>query len=449
MKKVFITKLLAAILAGTMLLSLTACRGSQEGQKMGQGQQTEQETEKSVQSKNLMEGYSPIDENGYINIIGCEYNPDLVQAQITDFSVRLFQNSSKEGENTLISPTSVLAALAMTANGAKNQTLTQMEEVFGLNVEQLNSYLLYYMQGLPNEEKYKLSMANSIWFTDDERFTVNQDFLKTNGDYYQAGIYRSAFDKSTLDDINRWVEQNTDGMIRNILDEIPEEAVMYLINTLAFEAEWLDTYEENQVREGVFTTEDGTKQKAEMMYSDESLYIEDEQATGFIKYYNGKKYAFAALLPNEGVTVSEYVAGLSGEKVRSLLENPKEIHVNAAIPQFETEYDVIMNDVLIKMGMTDAFSKDNADFTGLGSSTVGNIFIGRVIHKTFITVGPLGTKAGAATVVEVTPESAPFHEEEETVYLDRPFVYMLIDCENNQPFFMGTCMSVEAECGLE
>ena len=108
-----------------------------------------------------------------------------------------------------------------------------------------------------------------------------------------------------------------------------------------------------------------------------------------------------------------------------------------------------MNDVLIKMGMKDAFHSWDADFTGLGTSTAGNIIISRVIHKTYITVGPQGTKAGAATVVEMKDECAPFYEESKTVYLDRPFVYMLIDCENNQPFFVGTCMSVVEECGLE
>ena len=97
----------------------------------------------------------------------------------------------------------------------------------------------------------------------------------------------------------------------------------------------------------------------------------------------------------------------------------------------------------MQMGMTDAFNGAIADFKGLGTSDRGNIFISRVIHKTYIEVSPKGTKAGAATVVEMEDECAPWFEEMKTVHLDRPFIYMLIDCENNQPFFMGTCMSVE------
>ena len=434
--KRFISSLFVYVLIFTIILPLTACSGEGKGIGSGIGK---------IKSDNLMDSLADSE-----IITDYDYDPtEYEQQKMTDFAVRLFQNSIEEGKNTLISPTSVIVALSMTTNGAKNNTLTQMEEVMGLSTEELNVYLYNYRKNLPQGDKYKLQLANSIWFTNHERFTVNESFLRVNQAYYQADIYQSAFDAATLKDINLWIEQKTDGMIKNILDEIPPEAVMYLINALAFEAEWSDTYDEGQVRKGIFTTENGVEQSVDMMYSDESVYIEDEQATGFIKYYNGEKYAFVALLPNEGVTVSEYVAGLSGEEIRELLENPKQIHVNAALPQFESEYDVLMNDVLIKMGMTDAFHARNADFTGLGTSTDGNIFINRVIHKTYITVGPQGTKAGAATVVEMMDECAPFYEESKTVYLDRPFVYMLIDCENNQPFFMGTCMSVVEACGLE
>ena len=368
---------------------------------------------------------------------------DVSDAAVTDFAIRLFKESMADGENTLISPLSVLVALSMTANGADNETLSQMEAVLGMPIEQLNTWIHSYMENLPEAEKYKLSLANSIWFTDDERFTVNQDFLQTNADYYGADIYRAPFDDDTCKDINKWVKDNTDGMIKNILDQIPQEAVMYLINALAFDAEWQDIYFENQVREGEFTTENGEKRNVDMMYSEENKYLEDKHATGFIKYYKDRKYAFAALLPKEGTTVSEYIASLDGEHLNELLTNAKSVFVNTSIPKFETEYDVEMSAVLSGMGMPDAFSGATADFSKLGHSTAGNIFINRVLHKTFISVDERGTKAGAATVVEMNDECALIIEDPKQVFLDRPFVYMLIDCETNQPFFIGTMMDVE------
>ena len=388
-----------------------------------------------VQTKDLMEGITP-------NNVDALDDLSSQNADVIDFAIRLFKASNENGKNTLISPLSVLCALAMTANGAEEETLAQMEEVLGMTTDELNMYLYSYMKNLPQGDKYKLSLANSIWFTEDERFTVNQDFQQTNADYYGADIYRAPFDKQTLKDINNWVKQNTDGMIPEILDQIPPEAIMYLVNALAFEAEWSEIYEKHQVKDGEFTKEDGTKQDVKFMYGSEGTYFEDEKATGFMKRYKGGKYAFVAMLPNEGVSVSEYIASLDGESLNALLANPQYATVRTSIPKFETEYKVEMSDILQSMGMTEAFDMYNADFEGLGTSTDGNIYISRVLHKTFISVGEKGTKAGAATIVEMKNGAAAEPTEPKEVYLDRPFVYMLVDCENNIPFFIGTMMDV-------
>ena len=356
---------------------------------------------------------------------------------IADFAVKLIQNNNESDENTLLSPLSVLCALAMMANGAQGETLAQMEASFGLPVEELNEYLHAYIKSLPSDNKYKVSLADSIWFKDDENLRIEQDFLQINADYYSASIYKAAFDNTTLKDINDWVSDNTDGMIRDILTEIPDDAVMYLINALAFDAEWETVYKENQIREGTFTAQSGVMRDVEMMYGGEQTYLDDGNATGFVKYYSGRKYAFVALLPNEGLSVSDYISTLSGDSLMSTLENAQSVRVQTAIPKFENEYSVEMSDILKAMGMTDAFDGDVADFTGLGTQKDANIFISRVIHKTYIAVDEKGTKAGAATVVEAAGTSAA-PEQPKTVYLDRPFVYMLIDCTANLPIFIGT-----------
>lgn len=357
---------------------------------------------------------------------------------VTDFAVRLFKAGNEEGKNVLISPLSVLCALSMTANGADGQTLAQMEEVLGMTTQELNAYLHSYMQALPQGEKYKLSLANSIWFTDHERFTVNRDFLQTNADYYGASIYSAPMDQQTCEDINLWVQEKTDGMIPHILDQIPESAIMYLVNALVFDAEWSHIYEEYQIRDGEFTTEAGKTRNVKLMHSEEGIYLADEKATGFVKYYHGR-YAFVAMLPNEGVTLSEYVASMDGAALQELLADPQYYTVQAAIPRFESEYSAEMSGILANMGMPDAFDPYKADFSKLGTSAEGNISISRVIHKTAITVDASGTKATAATVIEATDGCAMVEPQEvKEVILDRPFVYMLIDCENNIPFFLGT-----------
>ena len=372
---------------------------------------------------------------------------DAGAAAAADFGVRLFQTSMEEGKNTLISPLSVLYALAMTTNGADGETLSQMEQVLGMDCENLNSFMLAYLDLLPEGKAYKMSLANSIWFKDDPNFAVEQSFLQTNADYYGAGAYKAAFDEGTRNDINNWVKEHTDGMIPEIIDEIPDEAIMYLVNALAFDAKWADEYEEHQIREGRFTMEDGTRQDVDMMHSEEYTYLEDDLATGFIKYYKDRKYAFVAMLPNEGVSVSQYVDSLTSEHLRELLNNPQDLTVFASIPKFETEYDIEMSEVLQEMGMTDAFDWRVADFSRLGTYNVDgmNICISRVLHKTFISVSEQGTRAGAATAVEMVAEGAMEIVDFKEVVLDRPFVYMLIDCETNLPFFIGTMMNVNSD----
>jgi serpin B len=415
MKKRLIAGLLSVTLAVSALFSLSGCGVS-------------------AQAADLMAGVKASEVSADADLTGGDVK------EIANFAVKLFQKSTSSDENTLVSPLSVLCALAMTANGAGGETLAQMEEVFGLSMPELNDYLYTYLNNLPSGDKYKVSIANSIWFKDDKTLTVEKDFLQTNADYYGASIYKALFDEKTLKDINAWVSDKTDAMIKDILDEIPDDAVMYLINALAFDAEWETIYNENDVREGSFTTEAGEKKSVEMMYAPEYQYLDDGNATGFIKYYADRKYAFAALLPNENISVDDYIASLTGEGLISTLQNAQSLEVNTAIPRFESEYTVEMIDILESLGMTDAFDGVRADFFGLGKSADGNIFISRVIHKTYIAVDEKGTKAGASTVVEMSDRAAP--SEPKTVYLDRPFVYMLIDCKTNLPLFIGTLTDI-------
>ncbi len=366
---------------------------------------------------------------------------------LTDFAVRLFRAANETDRNTLISPLSVVYALAMTANGARGETLAQMKDALGMDVgggwnETLNAL----RQTLNRQEGSRLDMANSIWFTQNSRFTPEQDFLQCNADYFGAELYRAPFDDSTLQAINNWVKEKTHDMIPEILDRIPEEADMYLVNALAFEAEWAEPYDEYAVLEGNFTLSDGTVKDVDFLWSSEGAFLPDGNARGFIKYYKGGRYAFAALLPDEGVRLEDYVASLTGERLYQLLSRPKLVSVTAAVPKFEADYDTELSAVLKTLGMTDAFDEDLADFSALGHGN-GNLYIGRVLHKTFISVGEEGTRAGAATVVEMPeatsaePEPMP---EPERVILDRPFVYMLVDLKTNAPFFIGTILDPAA-----
>lgn len=362
-----------------------------------------------------------------------------------NFSLELFKNvqGKKNGENVLVSPLSVASALAVTANGADGETLAEMERLLGgdIDIDQLNSYLYSYLQSMTSGEGFKLHIANSVWFRDDPRLTVEKDFLQKTVDYYDAEVYREAFDDKTANAINNWVKANTDSMIPKIIDKIDGDTVMYLINALAFDSEWAEIYEKDQVYDGIFTDSKGNKQNVEMMNSIEYGYLEDENAVGFLKSYKGGKYSFAALLPNENISAADYIQGLTAEKLLQNLSEPQSCSVIAKIPKFSYDFGLSLNETLKTMGMPLAFSS-SANFSKMAQSTNGNLYISDVIHKTFIVVDEKGTKAGAATAVEIKDESAPYVEDPKTVILDRPFVYMIIDNETSLPIFIGAVESV-------
>lgn len=362
-----------------------------------------------------------------------------------DFSVRLFQQSFEEQENTLLSPICVLSALSMTANGAGGNTLAQMEQVLGMSLAELNDTVGTWQRQNMTDDSSSLKTANSIWFNDTDRFSVNEAFLETGVAYYGSSVYREPFDDQTLKDINRWVSKKTDGMVEDILDRIPEDAMMYLISALAFDAKWQNEYEKNDVRYGRFTQRDGEVVNVTMMDSIETTYIEDENAAGFIKYYKGGEYAFAALLPDKGLSIDEYVATLTGERLVSVLKNARVATVAASLPSFEAMYSAEMSEELMEMGMTDAFDWMVSDFSAMGSmSDETNLCIDRVIHKTFISVAEEGTRAGAAAVVEMAAEGAAMMPEEYyEVILNRPFLYMIIETDTCLPVFIGTQLEFE------
>ena len=431
-------KLLCLILA-SFVLFLSACASVKITPKNDSSTPSEEQSNSdyssppigTVNSQNLMLGVSA-------EIITASDDLSKGNNAYNQFSTKLLKQCFSKNENVLISPLSAIYALGLTANGADGETLKQMEEVFGIDMDALNNYLYSYMKKKAEEDAEKLSIANSIWFKNS--FNPHAEFLQKNANYYNAAAYRADFSASqTVDDINAWISEKTKGMINDVIEDISSETVMFLINALAFEDQWETPYEDkSSVRDGEFTTESGETVTVEFMYSEGEKYIYDENAQGFIKKYKGN-YAFAALLPNENISVEEYISTLTGEKISEIL-NRKEnysFELYTSLPKFETDFSVEMTEIFKALGMTDAFIPHVADFSKLGDGS--GLHIASILQKTFISVGELGTKAGAATVVVIEEEGCPM--ETKTVYLNRPFVYMLIDTTTNTPFFIGTMMN--------
>lgn len=388
----------------------------------------------TVQAANLMDAVEPN------KVSGAVIDDKFISSQMR-LGVDLFKFTSKETENknVLISPLSIQLALSMTANGADGQTLREMESLLGgdITLSELNEYLYSYVSSLPSEDEYKLEIANSVWFRDD--FEANKSFLQTNADYYDADAYKAHFDDTTLRDINGWVDDNTDGLINKIYDHIDPSTVMCLINAIVFDGEWDEVFEKESINDGIFRSISGEERTVEMMSCEETKYLDDGRATGFIKDYKEGKYSFAALLPNEGVDINDYIDSLDAETMIDTLSKPERGSVQVAMPKFSYEYELKMNDLLASLGMPSAFDPYTADFTRLGKSDEG-LYISDIRHKTYISVDDRGTKAAAITAVAVDTRSMEILDMQ--IRLDRPFVYMIIDNSQNLPIFIGTVMDI-------
>lgn len=371
-----------------------------------------------------------------------EADGDFIKAY-ADFAVKSFKNFTDGEKNSMISPISVMVALSMAANGAEGETLEEMKEVLapGMDVEKLNQYLHTLSQKLTQGES-SMGISNSMWIRDEEnsvQVEVNRNFLQVLSDYYSAQVFKEPFNGETVDKINNWVFESTDGVIKNMIDEIDERTIIYLINAVTFNAEWENIYYDTAIFNGMFHNSDNTEIETKFMYSQENKYISYNGAKGFIKDYKGGSFSFAALLPPEDVTLDEFIKNMEGEALIEAIKGYETESVLVYMPKFSCEYEIELSSMLKNMGMERAFDGEKAQFEKMCSTTGGNVYIGQVLHKTFINVDERGTTAGAAAMVEIKNEGAALGEE---INLNRPFIYFVIDNDTGIPLFMGKVLNL-------
>ncbi len=369
--------------------------------------------------------------------------PSVITSVTADFGFRAFKQAVNRQKNALISPVSLLTALAMTANGADGKTLEEMEKAIGIKIETFNKN---YSANISDSNGVKF--ANSMWMKNDKKNLVVKDtFVDCVTKRYGAEVFGKKFDNSTLDEINAWVSKNTDGQINNMLSEIPVNDVIYLINTVLFDADWETPYTADRVIENqTFTAENGITQSVTMLKSTEIScnFFELGKTKGIVKHYtNG--YSFAAMLPDSGVSIPQALDSFTALQFIKTV-TPMRISptcatglypVYVSLPKFEFKCKFAFSDALSKMGMPTAFSSKDADFSNMGTAYGENIFIGELYHNTCISLTENGTKAGAASSAEMLAKSAkPYMSE--TLEFNRPFIYVIYKTETGMPLFIGT-----------
>lgn len=350
----------------------------------------------------------------------------------------LEEHQEKPSENIFISPLSVYSALAMTANGASGQTLSEMENTLqfdGVSLSDMNAQYEQLITQLESaDKKVEFTLANSIWYKDE--FSVSPAFLNSISGPYQAEITSLDFsDPKAKDEINDWVRKETNGKIESIVDEITPAHVMFLVNALFFEGKWTEGFKESDTRDRTFTLEDNTAITVPQMASVETEYLVHRNEEVSLTELPYKEDGFSLVLVKpEGGTVDQLLQSMSMDDLTGWIDELTLQEISLRLPKMTIEYESLLNQSLQDLGIQTAFQAGRADFSNLGE---GELSISKVLHKTYLEVDESGTTAAAATSVGVVATS---FTPTVNFFYDSPFLIFLRHRESGLILFSGKIM---------
>jgi serpin B len=354
-----------------------------------------------------------------------------------DLFKEVYSLSNRES-NLMISPLSVSMALGMTRNGADGTTLNSMTDMLGfsqLENEEINESYKYLVETfLTLDPSVKLAIANSIWYKN--TFSVDQSFINTNQSFFKAQVSSLDFNNPTsVNVINNWVSDNTNKLIPSIIDEIPSNTVMYLINAVYFKGQWRNQFKKENTRNQPFKLADGKTVQVPMMSQQVKvpMFVSEDFSAVELAYNRGN-FNMTVLLPNEGITLEQVIGQLSSEYWETKKDLFHEVQVTLQLPKFKYSYDEEkMKEVLTTLGMGEAFNPTQANFSRINSSS--RLYISDIRHKTFIETNEEGTEAAAVTSVEVGVTSAPM---DNFFIVNKPFVFMITEKSTGTILFIGS-----------
>ncbi len=392
-----------------------------------------------------------------LTCISCEKNGDddipgepipidltVTQQQLVDsdnsFSFDIFKLVTSENpdeENIMISPLSISYALSMTLNGASGVTRDSIMKTLHYNnmdIEDINNSYKDLTDKLMNvDERVIMEIANSIWI--EERLRVKQAFIENLRDYFDAEAHDfSVSDPDIVEVINSWIETNTHGKIKDMLDSMPDDAAMLLINAIYFNGKWKYRFDRDNTSEMPFYRENGSEITAMMMNQELDAKVNIRESFILLELpYGQGNYVMDIILPSNGYITSDIASILDNDKWNGWIEGMTETGINLYMPRFKYEFMIELKDILSAMGMEIAFSPFAADFSNISEQS---IFISKILHKTFIETKEEGTEAAAATTVMMnftsTGPGTPL-----TIKLDKPFLYLIRETSTNTIVFMG------------
>jgi len=365
--------------------------------------------------------------------------PGVVKGN-TQFAFDLYGKLRDEQGNLFLSPYSVSTALAMTSAGARNQTLVQMEKTLRLPVEQNRLHAAFgsLLNDTRSGKGYQLNVANALWCQSGIPFT--DEFVSLNETHYKAKPAGVDFVKETeqaRQTINGWVEKQTQDKIKELLKQgvLTELTRLVLTNAIYFKGDWASKFDKKLTQEEPFLIAANNKVNVPTMHqTGEFNYLRENSLQAVELPYAGKELSMVLFLPEKVDGLTEFEKTLTAEKMVEWLGKLRPVtRLNVSLPRFKVTAEFKLNDVLKTLGMSDAFQRGVADFSGISPvAKKEEWYISNVIHKAFVEVNEEGTEAAGATAVVVAQNSAP-----PSFRADRPFFFVIRDQRTGGILFMG------------
>lgn len=350
-------------------------------------------------------------------------------------SLEVYRQLGEKTDNWLVSPFSLQCALGMLSNGADGETHDEILHALGLSQysqEEVNAYFKKLIEGLHTvNSAITVKTANSVW--GNAEVPLKDDFQKMNIENYSAMVSQLDFsDPSAVDQINAWCNQTTEGLIPSILEEVNPTATVYLLNSLYFKARWESEFAPEKTQEGDFNTSSGKVVKAHFMQTQRmAAYVENEWFTSTSLSYQNDSYAMRLILPQPEISIDQVLQALS-ESDENLWKNTILADINLKMPRFALENKLDLVSTLQALGMKKAFT-NGADFSSMSDIAT---YISLVQQATRLKVDEEGSEGAAVTVIEGDLMS-PLPEEKVNFFLDRPFLFQIIEPTTGTVLFMG------------
>lgn len=359
------------------------------------------------------------------------------------FGLKLFERlrEAEPGANVWVSPLSVSSALAVAYSGASGKTAEAMAGTLGLDglsaKEAGDGYRkLLDLLNRPVDPGIGMATANSLWLKEGVPF--RDAYLQDAEADYGAELRTLDFAKKAdaLKAMNGWVKERTNGRIQKILEDIDPAAVLYILNAVSYRAAWTKPFNANNTEEAKFHVSETEAIPAMMMAQGGTYEYAETDDYQAIRLPLGKNAsaAFVVLLPKPGVTLGSLTDKLADDPALLTADWPRRLG-QIELPRFRVEDSSELNDSLKALGMGEAFDPKRASFAGIAPEPP-NLYIGRVLHKTFLDVNEDGVEAAAATSVEMLAGAAPA-EDPFRMTVDRPFVAAIVDAETGAVLFVG------------